>query len=124
MRELDILVFLICFSLALPIVTVLGVFGTMPEYSWFSSALLTSGLVAALVGGGITVLGLSFKLAAVVTTLASIFMSAATFASFMLKAIIDAIVPGYGTSIAATFYTFLLAIGGFCLLKIAGGVGQ
>jgi len=120
MRMTEIFWFIICFNIAIPLVAATGIFGTGPEGTSIISDYLTIAAAAtALAVGGVSIMGWSFKVPAVITVLAAIYAASIAGMDVLIAQIIQP------ASIAATFagvFTTIAAIVGVLgLIQIAGG---
>lgn len=116
MRATEILLFVICFNVACPLVGLTGIFGVGPEGTdIISSYLVWGAAAAALAATGVSILGFSFKLPAVITIFASIYgASVAGMGTLLIQLHIPVEIIGALVSI-----TMIVGIIG--ILQISGG---
>lgn len=120
MRATEILLFVICFNVSIPLVAATGIFGAGPSgTSILNEYFLWGAAAAALTVGGISVMGWSFKIPAVITVFASLYGASVAALDVLILQIIQP------ASVAATFAgatTFICTVVGVLgILQIAGG---
>jgi len=124
MRARDISLFVICMSIAAPLIMMTDIFSAGPagaDVSTIASTFGVSAVVGVLAAGGAAVLGFQFKLPAVLTA----FLSAYVFSSGLLVTLTAQMLSPWGWGISGTFSTVLTAlfavVGYYAALEIAGG---
>jgi len=122
MRARDFSLYLICVALATPLVMLTGVFSAGPEGVGTSAILSTFG-VAAVIGmlaaGGVSIMGWSFKVPAVLTAFGAIYIFCAAMMTTMVAQMIR---PWEVAAVFSGVFVALFAVVGyFAALEIAGG---
>lgn len=122
MRARDISLFVICVAIAAPLVLMTDIFSSGPagaDAESIKSYFAVGVVVGALMAGGASILGFSFKVPAVL----SAFFIGYTFCATLLTTLTAQMIPQ--AEIAATFSLVLVAlfavVGYFAALEIAGG---
>lgn len=122
MRWREIATFIICVGLAAPLVAAMGIFPGSEGIS--GSTIMTtfgvSAVVAILMGGGVSILGFSFKVPAVLSTFGTIYAAVTGF----LTGLIAQLVRPWEVGVTISFgvlLPLLAVVGYFAALEIAGG---
>jgi hypothetical protein len=121
MRARDISMFVICVALAAPLVTMTGVFGAGPVIGPvnLSATFAVSGVVGVLIGGGLSIMGWSFKVPVVLTLFGSVY----AFSSTLIVTLVAQMIRPWevGTVFSAVFVALFMVVGYFAALELAGG---
>lgn len=122
MRARDISLYLICVAVAAPLIAMTGIWITGPEgmgTSAIASVFTVSIVIGILAAGGVSIMGWSFKVPAVLTAFLGIYV----FCSTMMVTLIGQMIHPW--EIAAIFsgvlITLFAVVGYFAALEIAGG---
>lgn len=122
MRARDIMLFVICIGVAAPLITLTGIFSTGPAgvstgeiMGYFAAGTI----IAALAGGGVSIMGWSFKVPAVLTAYLAIYVGCTAMMTSLIAQIIQ---PWEVAAVFSTVFIALFAVVGvFGALEIAGG---
>lgn len=128
MRARDIMLYAICVSIAAPLIVMTCIFGAGPggtNIGLIKSKVEVSLVIGILAAGGVSIMGWSFKVPAVLTAFLTIYV----FSVGMIETLTIQMIMGIGTEyageIAAVFSGVFLAlfavVGYFAALEIAGG---
>lgn len=122
MRARDISLFVICVAISAPLIATTGIWSSGPagvDASSVISMFSVSAVVGILAAGGVSIMGWSFKVPAVLTS----FMTIYVFCAGMLTTMVAQMIRPW--EVAATFSTVFAAlfavVGYFAALEIAGG---
>ena len=120
LRAAEILLFVICFNVSIPLVAATGIFGAGPSGTSILNEYLVWGVAAsALTVGGISVMGWSFKVPAVITVFASVYGASVAALDVLILQIIQ---PHDVALVFAGAITFVCTVVGVLgILQIAGG---
>ena len=116
------MLFTICVGLAAPLVMMTGIFSAGPQGT--STSVITgyfgiSAIVAGLAGGGVSIMGWSFKVPAVLTAYLGLYVGCS---SIMITMIAQMIKPvEVATIFSGVFIALFTVVGVFGALEIAGG---
>lgn len=116
MRASDIMFFVLCFNIAAPLVAATGIFGAGPAGAAALGGYFVWGAAAAaLAAGGVSVMGFSFKIPAVITVFGAMYgASVALMGTLLYQLSIPVLIVGAITSISAV-------VGIVGIIQIAGG---
>ena len=118
MRIFPIALFIIIFNFSLAIVTGLGIFTEMLEaQSTIYTSLIQAGVIGTLlIGGGIALVGFTFRISAAVAAFSLVFLSSV----LMLGATLSSVgIPGGVQALLYGTYIFVYIVS---LIEIGGGV--
>lgn len=126
MRAVEIMLFVICFNVAAPLVGLTGIFGVGPGGTDIISSYLMWGVAAAaLAATGVSIMGFSFKLPAVITIFGSIYGASVAGMGTLLLQILATGATGADlaniTILIATIVTIVTIVGILGILQISGG---
>ena len=122
MRARDISLFVICVAISAPLIATTGVWSSNPagaDYTTIAGMFSVSALVGVLAAGGVSIMGWSFKVPAVLTS----FMLVYSFCATMLVTLIGQMIHPWEVAVifAGVFTTLFAVVGYFAALEIAGG---
>lgn len=125
MRAREISLFVICLSLAIPLISMTEIYASGPAglslEGMITNILISisvSAVVLLLLGGGVSVAGFSFRVPAVLSGFMVIYSFSATLLTTTVKQIIQP--SDLGTMFAAVFGVLFIIIGYYAALEIAG----
>lgn len=127
-RARDIALYTICIAIAAPLVVMTGIFSTGPagmDVSAISAIFGVSVVIGILAAGGVSIMGWSFKVPAVLTSFLGIYVFCSTLIVTLTGQMIAGMGTDYAWAIAAIFSTVFITlfavVGYFAALEIAGG---
>ncbi len=121
MRARDMMLFVICVSVAAPVVLNMGVFSTGPAGADNSVLVFTTiaGAVGLLVGGGVSLLLFNFKIPSVLTVYSAMFIGSGTMMTTLIAQMVQP--PEIAAAVAGLFILLSGIIGVLGAMEIAGG---
>jgi len=122
MRARDIALYTICVAIAAPLIAMTGIFSTGPagvDISTIASTFGVSVVIGILAAGGVSIMGWSFKVPAVLTSFLGIYV----FCSTLIVTLTAQMIPNWEIAaiFSGVFVTLFAVVGYFAALEIAGG---
>lgn len=122
MRARDIMLFVICVGLAAPLVMMTGIFSSGPQ--GVSTSAITgyfgiSAIVAGIAAGGVSIMGWSFKVPAVLTAYLGLYTGCSAIMITLIAQILQPI--EVAAIFSGVFIALFTVVGVFGALEIAGG---
>jgi len=122
MRARDISLYVICVAIAAPLIAMTGIFATGPagmDVSTIASIFGVSVVIGILAAGGVSIMGWSFKVPAVLTSFLGIYV----FCSTLIVTLTAQMIQNWQIAavFSGVFVTLFAVVGYFAALEIAGG---